>query len=56
MKYFLFMMFLLCVDVNECESGTHQCTEGQSCVNIQGGYQCVDSNRCRDPYIHVSEK
>ncbi|GAA6105647.1 EGF-containing fibulin-like extracellular matrix protein 2 [Tachysurus ichikawai] len=45
----------LCQDVNECESGTHQCTEGQSCVNIQGGYQCVDSNRCRDPYIHVSE-
>ncbi|XP_058272407.1 EGF-containing fibulin-like extracellular matrix protein 2 [Hemibagrus wyckioides] len=45
----------LCQDVNECESGTQQCTEGQSCVNIHGGYQCVDSNRCRDPYIHVSE-
>lgn len=46
----------LCEDVNECESGTHQCAEGQSCVNIYGGYHCVDSNNCRDPYIHVSEK
>ncbi|XP_060791129.1 EGF-containing fibulin-like extracellular matrix protein 2 [Neoarius graeffei] len=45
----------LCQDVNECESGTHQCAEGQSCVNIHGGYHCVDSNRCRDPYIYVSE-
>ncbi|KAI7796451.1 EGF containing fibulin-like extracellular matrix protein 2b precursor [Triplophysa rosa] len=45
----------LCQDVNECEAGTHQCGEGQICVNIHGGHQCVDSNRCQDPYIQVSE-
>ncbi|XP_051534043.1 EGF-containing fibulin-like extracellular matrix protein 2b isoform X2 [Myxocyprinus asiaticus] len=44
-----------CVDVNECETGTHLCGEGQVCVNIHGGHQCVDSNRCQDPYMQVSE-
>lgn len=43
-------------DINECETGEHQCTETQTCVNIHGRYQCVDSNRCQDPYIQVSEK
>ncbi|XP_055035990.1 EGF-containing fibulin-like extracellular matrix protein 2b [Misgurnus anguillicaudatus] len=45
----------LCQDVNECEAGTHQCGEGQTCVNIHGGHQCVDSNRCQDPYMQMSE-
>uniref|UniRef100_A0A671S0I7 EGF containing fibulin extracellular matrix protein 2b n=1 Tax=Sinocyclocheilus anshuiensis TaxID=1608454 RepID=A0A671S0I7_9TELE len=45
----------LCQDVNECETGTHQCGEGQVCVNIHGGHQCVNSNRCQDPYVQVSE-
>ncbi|KAI1898734.1 hypothetical protein AGOR_G00075410 [Albula goreensis] len=44
----------LCQDVNECETGTHQCTERQSCINTNGGYRCVDNNRCKDPYIQVS--
>uniref|UniRef100_A0A671RYY1 EGF containing fibulin extracellular matrix protein 2b n=1 Tax=Sinocyclocheilus anshuiensis TaxID=1608454 RepID=A0A671RYY1_9TELE len=35
----------LCQDVNECETGTHQCGEGQVCVNIHGGHQCVNSNQ-----------
>uniref|UniRef100_A0A3B4E2C6 EGF containing fibulin extracellular matrix protein 2b n=1 Tax=Pygocentrus nattereri TaxID=42514 RepID=A0A3B4E2C6_PYGNA len=50
-----FAMFLLVLDVNECESGSHQCAEGQNCVNVHGGYHCVDSNRCQDPYVQVSE-
>ncbi|XP_062867718.1 EGF-containing fibulin-like extracellular matrix protein 2 [Trichomycterus rosablanca] len=45
----------LCQDVNECESGSHQCVEGQTCVNIHGGHKCVDSNRCQSPYIQVAE-
>lgn len=53
---FLLLIIIVCVDVNECEAGTHQCGEGQICVNIHGGHQCVDSNRCQDPYIQVSEK
>lgn len=43
-------------DTNECETGVHQCTNTQTCVNIYGGYQCVDTNRCQDPYVQVSEK
>lgn len=43
-------------DINECETGEHQCTETQTCVNIHGRYQCVDTNRCQDPYVRVSEK
>ena len=29
-----------CVDVNECEIGTHQCTELEECVNTNGNYKC----------------
>lgn len=43
-------------DINECETGEHQCTDTQTCVNIHGRYQCVDSNRCQEPYVQVSEK
>ncbi|KAJ8275459.1 hypothetical protein COCON_G00072110 [Conger conger] len=45
----------LCQDVNECETGEHECSGGQTCVNIHGGYQCVDTNRCTDPYVQVSD-
>lgn len=43
-------------DINECETGEHQCNDTQTCVNILGRYQCVDKNRCQDPYVQVSEK
>lgn len=45
----------LCQDLDECESGTHQCTDGQTCVNFHGGYSCVDKNRCQEPYVQVSD-
>ncbi|XP_018592799.1 EGF-containing fibulin-like extracellular matrix protein 2a [Scleropages formosus] len=45
----------LCQDVNECETGSHQCAEGQTCVNLYGGYKCADTNRCQDPYVRVSD-
>lgn len=43
-------------DINECETGEHQCTDTQTCVNIHGRYQCVDNDRCQDPYVQVSDK
>ncbi|CDQ95673.1 unnamed protein product [Oncorhynchus mykiss] len=46
----------LCQDINECETGEHQCTTGQTCVNIHGAYQCVDTNLCQDPYIQITDK
>ncbi|XP_017330338.1 EGF-containing fibulin-like extracellular matrix protein 2a [Ictalurus punctatus] len=44
----------LCQDINECETGAHQCTDSQTCVNIHGGHQCFDTNRCQEPYVQVS--
>ncbi|XP_077184565.1 EGF-containing fibulin-like extracellular matrix protein 2 isoform X2 [Paroedura picta] len=45
----------LCQDINECETGAHQCTDSQNCVNFHGGYRCVEKNRCQEPYVQVSE-
>ncbi|EPQ06543.1 EGF-containing fibulin-like extracellular matrix protein 2 [Myotis brandtii] len=45
----------LCQDIDECESGAHQCSEAQTCVNFYGGYRCVDTNRCVEPYVQVSD-
>ena len=43
-------------DIDECESGAHQCSEAQTCINFYGGYRCVDTNRCVEPYVQVSDK
>ncbi|XP_020300345.1 uncharacterized protein LOC109864000 [Pseudomyrmex gracilis] len=45
--------FGLCVDVNECVRGTHNCTRdaGESCVNLLGHYTCV----CRLGYVYDAE-
>ncbi|XP_052005693.1 EGF-containing fibulin-like extracellular matrix protein 2 [Xyrauchen texanus] len=45
----------LCQDIHECETGTHQCSDGQTCVNIHGGYKCVNSKSCQEPYVQVSD-
>lgn len=46
----------LYVDINECETGAHQCTDSQTCVNIHEGHHCFDTNRCQEPYVQVSNK
>lgn len=45
--------FGLCVDVNECTRGTHNCTleNGESCLNLPGHYDCV----CRLGYVYNPE-
>ncbi|KAM8908143.1 EGF-containing fibulin-like extracellular matrix protein 2a isoform 2-T3 [Spinachia spinachia] len=53
-SHFSFFLFSS-ADINECETGEHQCGEEQTCVNIHGRYQCVDTNRCQEPYVQVSE-
>ncbi|MGH0176923.1 UNVERIFIED_CONTAM: hypothetical protein FKN15_073883 [Acipenser sinensis] len=35
--------------------GTHQCTDSQTCVNIHGAHQCVENNRCQEPYVKVAD-
>ena len=34
-KFFFFPL-----DVNECESGSHNCSENGVCHNVPGGYNC----------------
>ncbi|XP_029161312.1 uncharacterized protein LOC114933045 [Nylanderia fulva] len=44
--------FGLCVDVNECIRGTHNCTlNEESCLNLPGHYACV----CRLGYVYNQE-
>ncbi|XP_077275500.1 uncharacterized protein LOC143904570 [Temnothorax americanus] len=44
--------FGLCVDVNECVRGTHNCTRNsESCLNLPGHYACI----CRLGYIYNPE-
>ncbi|XP_023659237.1 EGF-containing fibulin-like extracellular matrix protein 2 isoform X2 [Paramormyrops kingsleyae] len=45
----------LCQDVDECETGSHDCADGHTCVNVHGGYHCVDTNRCQEPYVQVTD-
>uniref|UniRef100_A0A3P9NW50 Fibulin 2 n=1 Tax=Poecilia reticulata TaxID=8081 RepID=A0A3P9NW50_POERE len=33
-----------CRDIDECATGTHNCSLGEKCYNIQGGYRCL--SRC----------
>lgn len=34
--------FGMCVDINECVSGTHNCSkESQTCLNLPGSFQCI---------------
>ncbi len=36
-------VFCLCgSDIDECVTGTHSCSEAESCFNIQGGYKCLN--------------
>lgn len=39
-----------CIDVDECESGLHQCGEGQQCHNLPGSYRC----ECQTGYQYDS--
>ncbi|KAJ7996786.1 hypothetical protein DPEC_G00240640 [Dallia pectoralis] len=45
-----------CQDVDECDTGTHQCEEGQICVNVLGSYHCPNHKHCKEPYVHMLDK
>ncbi|XP_076627864.1 uncharacterized protein LOC143345036 [Colletes latitarsis] len=45
--------FGICVDVNECTRGEHDCvSENEVCINMPGGYQCV----CKFGYVYDPEQ
>lgn len=52
---FLFDMDIFCVlDIDECVTGTHNCSSTQTCFNTQGGFRCL-SFTCPENYRKVSD-
>uniref|UniRef100_A0A8C8A441 EGF containing fibulin extracellular matrix protein 1 n=1 Tax=Oryzias sinensis TaxID=183150 RepID=A0A8C8A441_9TELE len=45
----------LCQDINECETGTHDCQADEMCWNYYGGFRCYPRNPCESPYTQTSE-
>ncbi|XP_028982791.1 EGF-containing fibulin-like extracellular matrix protein 1 isoform X2 [Betta splendens] len=45
----------LCQDINECETGTHNCQDDEMCWNYYGGFRCYPRNPCETPYSRTSE-
>ncbi len=43
-------------DINECETGTHNCQDDEMCWNYYGGFRCYPRNPCEAPYAKTSEK
>ncbi|KAM9680660.1 fibulin-2 isoform 1-T1 [Dama dama] len=43
-----------CKDLDECALGTHNCSEAETCHNIQGGFRCLRFD-CPPNYVRVSE-
>ncbi|KAK9889438.1 hypothetical protein WA026_004707 [Henosepilachna vigintioctopunctata] len=41
-----------CVDINECQLGTHTCVETQRCDNTLGSYHCVRMAGCGTGYTY----
>ena len=41
------MNFVICfiVDIDECADGTHTCTALQQCLNIAGGFECINISK-----------
>uniref|UniRef100_G3PB06 Fibulin 2 n=1 Tax=Gasterosteus aculeatus aculeatus TaxID=481459 RepID=G3PB06_GASAC len=43
-----------CKDLDECSAGTHNCSLGQNCYNLQGGFRCLSLD-CPPNYKKVSD-
>ncbi|XP_062272551.1 fibulin-2 [Scomber scombrus] len=43
-----------CRDIDECTAGTHNCSNGQNCFNLQGGFKCLSFD-CPPNYKKASD-
>uniref|UniRef100_H2ZHD4 EGF-like domain-containing protein n=1 Tax=Ciona savignyi TaxID=51511 RepID=H2ZHD4_CIOSA len=44
-----------CKDIDECASGSHNCSESETCFNTRGGFKCVEIT-CPEHYARLSNK
>lgn len=51
-----FVLSYSSTDINECETGTHNCQDDEMCWNYYGGFRCYPRNPCEPPYTQTSEK
>lgn len=49
-------IFLQSPDMNECETGTHNCQDDEMCWNYYGGFRCYPRNPCEAPYTKTTER
>lgn len=49
-------IFLQWPDINECETGTHNCQDDEMCWNYYGGFRCYPRNPCEAPYTKTAER
>lgn len=49
-------VFLQSPDINECETGTHNCQDDEMCWNYYGGFRCYPRNPCEAPYTKTTER
>lgn len=49
----LFLRYGTCIDVNECEAGSHICdVKSETCINLPGRYKCI----CRWGFMWLADQ
>ena len=44
-----------CQDMDECQLGTHNCSDNDICVNIHGGFRCIHID-CPNGYDKIGNQ
>lgn len=55
-QFFLSLSHCQSQDINECETGTHNCQDDDMCWNYYGGFRCYPRDPCEAPYTKTAEK
>lgn len=39
------------IDINECETKVAKCGNNKECLNVPGGYECVDTKKQSNKFV-----